>query len=162
VFIVLVFAVTLSRFRGNHTCPERAVRSFSNRIEQGNFNGLTLTIFYRDTRSTFHFPQSVEDYVGHGMYEYRIIVDGNELEAHKHLLNKISADNLSPVTQAFPIMVKLYYEFAINGRRIFGVVPLHYFDDSRMLINGVEFDWDDSFFDIIKPFLPENSPWLRA
>jgi len=138
---------------------DRAVRRFSNHIERGNINNITLTIYYRDARTTFHFPQSVDDFVGRRMYESIIVVTGVELSEHKELLQNINADNLVPVTYEVPMLVMLYYEFAFNGRRLFGVVPLPRDYDSRILINGIEYEWDSAFFNIIKPFLPENSPW---
>ena len=142
--------------------PERALRDFSNRIEQGNLDNLTLIIYNRYSISTFHLPFNVEDFVRNSMYERKTVVDGIELKEHIELLRQINADNLIPVSYEYPMLVSLYYVFKANGRTIFGFVPQAGRGDSNsMFINGVEFEWDDAFFDVIRPFLPEGSPWLR-
>jgi len=158
---MLPVTIALGGCGGSYMSPERALRDFSNRIEQGNLDNLTLTIYYRNILSTFHFPFSAEDFVGRGMYERAIVVDGNELEKHIELLQQINADSLIPFTSNRPHLVRLYYVFEVRGRKIFSFVPRLAEEDSTMLINGIEFKWDDAFFDIIRPFLPEGSPWLR-
>ena len=135
--------------------PERALRNFSNRIERGNLRNLTLTIYYRDV-STSPFFLSVEDLVGRGWYDHKIVVDGNELEEHIELLQLINANNLTPFTHPLPMHATLYYVFEVNGRKIFGVVPQPGRNNSSMFINDVEFEWNDAFFDVIRPFLPED------
>jgi len=160
LLLALLVAIVLSSCGRNYMSPERALRDFSNRIERGNLDGLTLTIYYRDILTTFHFPFSVEDFVGRGMYERKIVVDGTELEEYIELLRQVDADSLMPVTQEFPMLVMLYYVFEVNGRKIFSFVPRFSDDDSNMLINGIEFEWKDAFIDVIRPFLPKDSPWL--
>jgi len=94
--VVLIAVIAFSRYRWSYMNPERAVRNFSNRIERGNIDNLTLTIYYRDIRSTFHFPQSVADFIGREMYEHKIVIDANGLKEHVELLRQIDADSLIP------------------------------------------------------------------
>ena len=155
LLVLLLAAAVLSGCDGSYMHPERALRDFSRQIEQGNFDNLTLTIYYRDIRSTVRFPFNIEDLVGGG-YQYKIFVDGNELEEHIDLLRQISADALIPVAHAPYMDAMLYYVFEANGRKIFGFVPNIECDVSSMFINGVEFLWDDVFFDVIRPFLSED------
>jgi len=142
--------------------PERALRNFSDRIEQGDLSGLTLTIYlvesiyFIETASTRHLPFSVEDFFDRKIYERKIVVDGNELEEHIELLRQINADNLIPITHEYPLLVVLYYVFEINGRIIFSVAPQLDGNNSSMIINGVDFKWDDVFFDVIRPFIHED------
>ena len=160
ILALLLFLLILYIYGKNHTTPDRDVRRFSNHIEYENFDNLTLIIYYSDILSTFHFPQNVDDFISYGIYEYRIIIEGSKLNEHRNVLQQINEINLVPIAQIIPMRVMLYYEFTFNGRKIFGVAPQHCDDNSRMLINGVAFEWNSAFFEIIKPFLPENSPWL--
>jgi len=161
--LVLVIIVA-SGCGGSYMSPERALRTFSNRIRQNNINDLTLTIYFKDARELVLFPFSVEDLVGRGWYHYKIVVEGNELDEHKELLLQLSADYLIPFTSSYPMHATLYYVFEANGRTIFSFVPQASGDDSSMYINGVEFKWNDVFFDVIRPFLPEDvvTRWDRA
>jgi len=159
LLLALFFAViAFSRNRWSFRNPERAVRNFSNRIERGNLNGLTLTIFYREV-SLMPFPVGGDELVRRGWYHHRIDVDGETLEGHIDLLRQISANNLIPITLEYPQTATLYYVFAVNGRIIFGVDPQPCPDAPSMFINGVEFEWNDAFFDVVRPFLPEDIHW---
>jgi len=155
LLVLLLATIVLSSCGRGNMSPERALRNFSNRIEQGNLDGLTLTIYYKNT-VIIRVPITVEDLVERGWYEYKIVVDGNELEEHIELLRQINADILTPIAHDFPMLARLYYVFEVNGRKIFDVVPQAAGDDSFMFINGVEFEWNDAFFDVIRPFLPED------
>ena len=165
LLLVLAFAfIFTSGCGGSYMNPERALRNFSNRIKQGDISDLTLVIYYRELGVTAPFPFSVDDLVGRGRYNYKIIVDGNELEKHIELLLQLNADYLIPFTQNNRMHAQLYYVFEVNGRKIFGFVPHASGADSSMFINSVEFEWNDAFFDVIRPFLPEDVVihWDRA
>jgi len=164
--LLLVFAlafIVTSGCGGSYMSPERALRNFSSRIEQSNISDLTLTIYYRGV-TTDPFPLSVDDLVGRGWYDYKIVVDANELEENMELLLQLNADYLIPFAHNYPMHARLYYVFEANGRTIFSFVPQASGDDSSMYINGVEFKWNDVFFDVIRPFLPEDvvTRWDRA
>jgi len=155
LFVLLLAIIILSSCGGNYMSPERALRDFSSRIEQGNLGNLTLTIYYRDLRSTVRFPYSVEDLVDWG-HVHKIVVDDNALKEHIELLRAINADNLIPIAHELPMDAMLYYVFEVGGRKIFGFVPQAGGNDSSMFINGVEFEWNDIFFDVVRPFLPKD------
>ena len=157
--ILLVFIVFCVSCGGNYMSPERALRNFSNRIEQGNFDSLTLTIYYMDV-STIRFPITGEELVRLEWYDHKIIVDSDALKKHVELLRQISADNLIPVSHELPVIATLYYVFSVNNQKIFGVVPQPDEVNSSMIINGIEFEWDDVFFDVVRPFLPKDLSWL--
>jgi len=156
LLLALLIISTFSGCGENYMSPEVALRNFSNRIEQDNLNGMTLTIYYMNSISTIHFPFNTEAFVAQGIYDAKKIVDEHELRKHIELLRQINADDLVPVSHELPMLVMLYYVFEVNGRTIFGFVPQAAGNDSSMYINGVEFEWIDSFFDVIRPFIPEE------
>ena len=158
IILLLVTFILLGR-GGSNINPRRAVRNFSRIVERGNLDHLTLTIYLRYI-STTRFPVSGEELVRLGWYDHKIVVMGSELEKHIELLEQISADNLIPVIPDLSINALLYYVFEFRGRKIFGFVPQLADEDLSMIINDVEFEWDDAFFDVIKPFLPEGSMWF--
>jgi len=155
---LLLVVIAFSRNGGSYMSPERALRRFSNRIERGNLNGVTLTIYYIEIR-TLPFPVGGEELVRRRWYDHKIVVGGNELEEHIELLRQLNADSLIPITLEFPLIATLYYVFEVNGRVVLGVVPHPSREASNMFINGVEFEWNDAFFDVVRPFLPEDIHW---
>ena len=160
LLVVLLLFIIFSIGRGgNNMNPRRAIRNFSRIVEQGNLDQLTLIIYHKDV-STIRAPVSGEEFVRLGWYDDKIVVMGSELEKHIELLEQITVDNLVPATHGLPVMTLLYYVFEFRGRKIFGFVPQLADEDSRMFINDVEFEWDDAFFDVIKPFLPDDSMWF--
>jgi len=166
VLLVAVFfaVIAFSRYRWGFRNPESAVKYFSSLVEQDNLNGISLTIYYRYSISTFHPRPCIEEFVDRRRYERKTVVDSNELEGNIEALQQIGIDHLIPVTHEYPVLVMLYYIFEIHGRKIFDFAPNASGDDSSMLINGVEFEWNDVFFDVIRPFLPEDviARWDRA
>jgi len=153
---LLFTTIILSGCGDSYMPPEKALNDFSSRIEQGNLSNLTLTIYYSELLSTFHFPDNAGDFVGRGMYDRKVVITGSELKEHVELLRQLNVDSLVSITHEYPKLVMLYYVFEVNGRKIFDFVPLADGDDSTMLINGVTFKWVDTFFDVIRPFLPDD------
>ena len=153
VAIVLGGIVAIGR-GGNYMSPERALRRFSRIIERGNLDGLTLTIYYRCPRSTANSRISGRELVERGWYDNKTVITSNELGEHIELLKQMNTDVLMPVSHELFIMTVLYYVFEYNGREVLGIVPQA--DPPSVFINGIEFEWNDVFFDIMRPFLSED------
>ena len=161
ILIITATAFIACEFR--NTNPERALRNFSRQVEYGNLGDMTLTIYYIPY-GVFTNPMHVEELLHEwhvGDFVNKIIVIGEHLEEHINLFKQLSIDDLIRVENEFFPGIRLYYVFEDSrGHEILGVAmwPTH-----NIFINGVEFEWNDIFSDVIKPFLPESElvEWWR-
>jgi hypothetical protein len=88
-------------------------------------------------------------------HEYEIFVDGNDLEMHMGLLGQIDSANLVPVESGSHLEARLYYVFKTNkNRKVLDVAM--WGDYNSMFINGYEIKENEVFYDVIRPFLPEE------
>ena len=154
LFLSLLTVIVLSSCGGDDMHPEEALAAFSKKIEQGNLDNVTLTIWYQNPFWTTMHPYRIEHLTAGGGGVHKIIIDGSELKYHINLLRQINVDILMPVTCKSQMDIWLYYEFTDErGRKIFGVA-LQSGSDS-VFINDVELEWNDIFLDAIRSFLPE-------
>ena len=146
--------------------PRRALNNFVRQIERGNINDITLTIYWSNVFSPVRF--SVRDLI-HQSTTIRIVVDGSQLAEHIDLLRTIKDVTLAPVERRSLIDARIHYVFRnARGRRIFDIAMWGgaadydglFFTDgvfiASIFINGVEFKLDETFYDIIRPFLPRR------
>jgi len=152
VALVIVILIT-SFLMIRHRKAERLI-NFSELVEQGNVNDLSLTIYYFSILKTAHF-MSIDDLIG-GRYDYKIVVDGISLEEHIDLLKQINDAILIPVAEESRIHAVLYYVFENNQTGETFSVALYGRNES-MFVNGIEIEENHIFYDVIMPFLPEQA-----
>ena len=140
--------------------PEDALDYFVQQVREGNLRDYRLRIYYMNPmvmRSFSRQVRSVNDLTRRG-YEYRVIISGEGLFQpwawDNALLNQINADALIPVENESTLTARIYYVFETNrGRKIFDVAMFG--DDNwSVFVNGIEFELDEIFYDIIRPHLP--------
>ena len=157
IFIVLLAIVVLITgiLTIRYIRAERLI-NFSEVIESGNVDDLSLTIYYLSFL-TFTTPAllSIDELVG-GWYDHRIVVDGNSLEEHIDLLEQIDDAALIPVAEESRIRAVLYYVFENNQTGETFSVALYGRNES-MFVNGIEVEANNIFYDVIIPFLPERA-----
>ena len=134
--------------------PERVLSNFANKIERGNIDNVSLTIYYLYPNSLTPLPLKVDDVIR--TCDYEIDVSGKELKEHIDLLKRISAIDLAPYNHNESYLeARIYYIFKSGNHKIFDVTLWGGWDEFSVFINGVEFYMDDIFIDMIIPFLPE-------
>ena len=161
-FIFILITVTiLAIFAGNYLWQKKelkeSMKNFSMLIESGNFDNLSLMIYYVSPSRDTPYAYGVDDVIKFGG---QIVIDGNDLKNHIDLLNKISNVNLVPVTKKYDLNARIYYVFENeeNGK-IFDIVMWGYREDGKSIsifINGIAVKPNDVFYDVIMPFLPES------
>ena len=132
------------------------LRQFSTLIEQGKINDMSLTIYYISPSMFTFFPITTEDLVN-GNEHIKIVINVNDLEEHIDLFKQIENTVVRPVWKKTSYEdVRVYYVFETeeNGK-IFDVVMWGFYES--IFVNGVEVKENDIFYDIIMPFLPEET-----
>ncbi len=150
-FILLLIAVIILIISGGN---DMSTKKLSKIIKRGNLDDLNLTIYYMDPSILSYFPQNVDNLISFS-YEHKIIIDGSKLEEQIDLLNEMCTVNLMPVEHKSRLDARLYYVFATkSNRKIFDVAI--WGKNKSMFVNGIEIYENDIFYDVIKPFLPED------
>ena len=153
VFLLLAGAFLII-YGGSYIRANKAINDFSKYIEKGNFNDLILTIYYVSPYIFTPFPLSVEDLIRYS--EDKIVIEGSQLEQYIDLLNQVKSVSLKPVIKKTYMDARIYYVFETEKKgKLFDVTMFGLNDDS-IFINGIEVKWEDIFYDIIVPFLPED------
>ena len=150
--LILLTITILTSCAGTDMRPEKALKYFTEQIEQGNLRDISLKIYYVSPDILTLHPLSVEDLLrGHP-----IVIDGTRLEEHIDLLKQMTNAALIPVEHESRINARYYYVFETKkGNKIFDVAM--WGDDSSMYVNGVEFKENNIFYDVLMPFVPEDA-----
>ena len=125
--------------------------SLSQLIDQGRLNELSLTIYYLSPYILTLYPYSVKDIIR--INDNKVVVNGCQLEEHIDLVKQLS-DAVLPVEHVSPgVNARLYYVFETKEhRKVYDVCA-----GDNIFVNGTEVQSNDIFYDVVKPFLPENT-----
>gem|GEM_PF-1059375 len=142
--------------------------SLSEFIEQGEHEGLSLTIYYLTPIACTLVALSVDELIYgdkpprkkneiHGRYNYKIIISDTLLEDEIFdILNQLANTDLIPVENETRVDARIYYVFKNKkGQKIYDVAMWGYTSNS-VFVNGLEAEWNDIFSEVIMPFLPED------
>ena len=152
---LLIFFVLISGCGGNGMHPEKDTDAFVDLIEQKQFEEITLTIYYISPFILTSFPLSVDDLVSFTNVN-QIIIDEENLEISSDLLNKLSQATLTPVEQETYLDARLYYAFETSDDgKVFEVAM--WGADGSIFVNGNEVENKKIFYDVLVPFLPEDT-----
>ena len=150
-FILLLIAVIILIISAGN---DMSTKKLSKIIKRGNLDDLNLTIYYVKPSVLSTFPMSVDDLINFS-YVHKIIIDGSKLEEHIDLLNEMYTVDSVPVENKSRLDVRLYYVFETKkNHKIFDVAM--WGRNNSMFVNGIEIYENDIFYDVIKPFLPED------
>lgn len=157
ITIVLIAATALisSGFMNLQENSSAELSKYIERVKKGKLDELSLTIYYMSPDTLTNMPVSVKD-LKENDYELKVTVDGKRLQEHTDLLEQLSSTTLTPVEeQGSDGFARIYYVFETkNNRNIYDVCMWNGIGD--IFVNGVEFEAQDIFYDVIMPFLPEN------
>jgi len=162
--VVLLLLITLLNSSSCGLHDERAqsiFTNFSNLIENGDYENLRLTIFFScPLHMRSHGGRSFEDlkseYYEGGGFVQKFVIEGNELAEYINLFHQFNDFYIKP-TYIHPILpdARIYYFFEniLTGYTFEVIIENIHF---RLFVNRVEVEWNEIFYDIILPFLPED------
>ena len=143
-------------------CERTAYTDFSRLIRNEDYDNLKLTIYLDCLLAWGGFGDAerlVEQYL-HQVHPNvrRIVVDGNTLAEYSDLLHQFSNFNTTPMEGRlwYHQSVRVYYVFenTRTGRKL--SVALQRGIGDFVTVNGTYVGWDEIFYDVIIPFLPED------
>ena len=160
--------------------PSRKVYVDFSEISESIENGdVSLTIYYMSPFIASRTPLSVDDLMygiyaidekkkrdeENGLFEYKVIVNPDKLEEHIDLLNQICNADLKPAEYEAIANARIYFIFeSKTSGKIFEVTiwGIQVDDEGKgvgqcLFVNGVAVDEDIIFYDVIKPFIPEDA-----
>lgn len=174
IFMMLLLATAVSiGCGGNGMSLKDAKDSFSELVADANLNDMNLTIYYMRPGIDTHAPLSADNLVygilaindpprkkddANGVYEYKIVVEGNRLAEHLDLLRQLNDAILVPVDHASRLNARIYYMFATKkAGKLFDVAMWSHNNGQSIFVNGAEVKEDAVFYNVIIPFLPEGA-----
>jgi len=159
--------------------PEQNPADFSKLFKDKNpddliitaFNDLTLTIYYLSPFSNTRIPVSIDmliygstenrELLGEkndlsGLYDAKFVVKRRKLMNHPDLLTQINNAVLVPASNGSYISARLYYK--IESERDGKILEVFMWNatENSIFVNGVEYEDNPFFVDIIRPFLSES------
>ncbi|MCL2678879.1 MAG: hypothetical protein FWF18_01045 [Dehalococcoidia bacterium] len=167
LLVMIASLIALTGCGGYSMRPEKALSNFAKAIENGKIGELSLTIYHLDASIFTLAPLRVNDLITHIMVR-KIDVDGTRLIEHSDLLKQLCSVTLVPVKQVSYTDARVYYVVKDrNGRKIFDVALWRVYEGTQLdngsifvfsaLVNRVEFEDNNIFYDAIIPFLPEDT-----
>ena len=175
---LLAFVLSVSLMLGGCTKEEVTFdpepSEFFKMVRDGEIGEISLTIYYMYPTALSLIPIDIESIMatcgaeeftkyGHGGI---IVVEGTELAKYTDLLIALSTEKLIPLEQDYYMNARIYYVFRDkDGRTIFEVVMWGYAKDSdsvkdnksAVFVDGLYVKEKDIYYDIIIPFIPNES-----
>ena len=163
VAILITAIMALSGCVTEDMSAEVALEYLVRQIESNNLYRYRLTMYYFNLATIpSPPPRNLEDVKQSG-FTTRITVGGEWLSVgwwDYELIDRLNTINLTPLgnrdeTPPLPI---LHYVFeTTRGRKIFDVTMFS--RDGGVFINGLEVEWNDVFYDIIRWHLPIDATY---
>ncbi|CAM4472274.1 hypothetical protein [Paenibacillus typhae] len=152
VFVLLTIAV-LTGWGNVHS--NKHSLNISELIAKENINDISLTIYYLNPLTLTRYPLSAEDLISFTDV-HKIVINGNDLKKHFELFKRINDGVLMPVKKKSRVDARIYYvlESKTNGK-LFDVTM--WGKENSMFVNGLEVKGNEIFYDVIRPFLPEDA-----
>jgi len=146
--------------RGSDMSPEEALEYFVTQARSGNLVDYRLTIYFFYPDFLPWLPPANLNDLKQSEFVSIITVGGGWLDMtfgwDVELSNQISVNSLLLVEEGSRMMPRIYYVFETNrGRKIFDVAM--WGDNGSIFVNGLEIERNVVFYDIIRPFLPQNA-----
>lgn len=151
VFLLLIVCILFNVYY-----KKEMLINVSETIENEKINDISLTIYYLDLNIFRFYPvSSVEDLI-HCSSTEKVVISGSDLGENIDLFRKVSNEVLVSVKKkSSDLDLRLYYvlESKKNGK-LFDVAM--WGDGNSIIVNGIEVEGNDIFYDVIMPFLPED------
>jgi len=124
-------------------------------IEQGEYGGLGLTIYFMDPYCLTRAPIRVID-LTENQYDYKITINGSAQgdDIFNTILNPLINTELLPVENKSYVDARIYYVIETEkGQKLFDVAM--WGKNNSIFVNGVQVNENKIYYDVIIPFLPE-------
>lgn len=153
--LLLVGITVFVHYVREDTKFKETLASFTEIVEHEGMNDLRLTIYYMNPRDFIRAPLTESRIME--SYDYKVTVSGEDLAQHKHLLNQLVHTNLQLVIKKsdYPDTRMYYFFEKENGDNIFRVSTS--VRGSTMFVNGYEVKDNAAFYEVVMPFLREDS-----
>lgn len=160
--LCLLLTTILTGCSSPSTHLQKSMKDYTKMLEGDLPEDLRLTIYYMSTAILTRYPYGIDDLVKFaGSHSQTIVVEAEELAAHKELLKKLDASKLQPVQEESYINARLYYVFEVgDSEKLLEVVVTPEFLDKingYVVVNGIEVEDNEIFYELIIPFLTEDA-----
>ena len=155
--------------KGKEMFEEPESDAFLKLVSEGDFEGMSLVIYYVGPNAMWAYPTSIDELVDISSNELIVqhgiggiaVANGEELARHAGLLYLLASEELVPLGQDYRMDARVYCVFKDKyNRKIFEVAmwgrPEKSGSGSATFINGVYVEDKDIYYDIFIPFLPEK------
>ena len=151
IAMLLIIFIGVGIYIDRFQCAESAL-DFQAVIKKENIENLTLTIYYEMPISLTPIPRSVDNLLLQSD-DSKVVIRGNKLEEHLNSFERFNNKVLKPkMKESAYIHAYMYYILESKERgKIFDVVMSG--SGGGVFVNGVEFEENDVFFDVVMPFL---------
>jgi hypothetical protein len=132
----------------------RVKKEIDNLLVQIDRGNLHLTIYYLDPSKLTLLPVGIDSIVDGG-YDFKFSIDDTSLSEQNELFGQLKNTSLELVEQESRIDARIYYIFEDKkDRKILDICM--WGDNDSIYINGVEYQWDVVFYNIIRPFFTDD------
>ncbi len=152
--LTLLAITVLTGCRENNMQLKKAFNGYSQVLEQETLDGFCLKVYYMPPSILTRAPLTVDDLI-HSSSTQKIEIDSERLKEHIDLLRQLNSDSLVPVKHTSPLVARLCYIFETDNDGTILEIAVGGTDNS-VFVNGIEVEYNDLFFDVIKPFLTEE------
>ena len=154
----LMFAIIV--WGASHIISKSTSITLSDFIEQGDYEGLSLTIYFCSPHHHIRMPLSVRS-LTEDFHEYRVTVQGatRQLILFDMLSNLADVELIPIENETQAICVRIHYVFETeNGQNIFDVT-WGWGREANLIVNGLAVKENAIFLEVIKPFLPARAAY---
>jgi len=134
---------------------EKDIYDFVEFIGRDDIDGLSLTIYYCNPNMFTWCPISLDQLINYA-HDIIIVINSGELAKHIDLFKLVGSTDLVLVRKNTRIDARVYYVFEIENQGKLLDVAM-WGKNGSYFINGVEIKENRLFYDIIRPFLPEDA-----
>ena len=163
VVLVLIGTISSSCSNRNRTSEEKY--DILDMLECKSVGDLKLVIYYKSPFTLTRYPWDTSTLIKN--CDYKIEVDGEKLKKYADIFNQINNDVLVTVNKPSYKDIRICYtiENIYSGKNV--IIALWGSNGDSIFFNGVEVEANDIFYDVIMPFLEDNSvnelkEWLRG
>lgn len=151
---LLIITTLLTGCDADEPSTSERLAYFSRAIEKGDLWGINLSIYYMGLTVFTPAPISIKHLMNwSGVDKY--VIDGYTLQEHSDLLKRMIDTTLVPVGGKLHEDARIYYVFETEGgAKLFDVCLSSV--TGNFIVNGVEVEKDNVFWDVLIEFLPED------
>lgn len=130
--------------------------NFSRLMNKESIENINLTIYYRHTNYLTLTPYDIDELV-YGGSDNIISIPGSELKNYRNSLQTLSKTEVTPIEPQTYFDAFVYYVFKNRNHKVFEVGMWGAGGSRYMIVNGIEVEENEYFYDFVRQFLPEDA-----